>query len=125
MKTIDKIIKDNWFNRNELIICKQNWICNWCWWKGWFNFTKALNKLPYFQSDKEKQLLFDLELICNMHDIWFNKWWTFLDFIKYNFKIADNIIILLHWTNSLYRIFIFISVFLWTTLFGWKYFNKK
>lgn len=125
MKTIDQIITDNWFIRNELIVCKQSGICNWCWWKWGFNFTKALNKIPYFNSNKKQELLFDLSLICNMHDLQYNKWWTFLDFINYNYILANNVMRLFHWTNSIARMILFVLIFWWTTLFWYKYFNKK
>jgi len=120
MKTIEQIVNENWYTIKELKKCKY---CNWCGWKWGINFELLMKSLPYFRKDKGKQLLEDLHLLCNMHDIWFHKWWWVVDFIKANYKFALWVCELIYWTKTIDRWLIFIIIFLGTTLFWRKYFN--
>ena len=125
MTTIERMLLDNWYTYKKLkLVCIRAW-CNGCWGKWGFNFTKFMAHLPYFDSKKWNKLLNDLTLICNMHDIWYYEWGWFVDYIKANYKFAKNVFLLIHWTNLLVRVFILIILFVWTTLFWFKYFNWK
>lgn len=133
MKTIEKIVIENWYDVFDLL--KAQWKeCNWCWWQWWFSFTNMFNKiinlrnkykllqkiiLPTYNKDKLVILNSDLSLICCMHDKEYNKkkW-----FIKSNYKLAKNICKLFHWTT--YRYILAVCTFLWTTIFWYKYYNK-
>ncbi len=125
MKTVEEIIKRNWFTVEELKDCFKKWICNWIWGKGWINFDKVISWLPYFDTKKWEKLHNDLDLISCIHDYEYFKWWNVLDFLKANFKLSMNVIELLHWTKWYSRLWIFILVFWWTTMFWFKYFNWK
>ena len=123
MKTINKIIKDNWFTRTELSVYRKKWITNWMGGKWWVKITKQLRKLPWFNRKKWKQLLIDMDLVSDMHDVRFYIWWWFISFLRANWKFSYNILRLLHWTTFMSRFLLFTTLFLWTTLLGWKYFN--
>jgi len=123
MKTINKIIKDNWFTRTELSIYRKKWITNWMWWKWWIKFTKELAKLPWFKRWYKKQLLIDMDLVSDMHDIRFHIWWWFKSFLRANWNFAANMIRLFHWSTFTSRFLLFTTLFIWTTLVGWRYFN--
>ena len=123
MKTINKILEENWYTKEELLTCEREWICNWVWWKWGIQFTDLLRKLKYFNKEKEKELLFHLDLIADIHDIDFNNWWWIKDFIKSNYKFCNNLIKLLNWTNTIWRITIFTFVFTSLNIFWIKYFN--
>ena len=125
MRTIERILKELWTTEKEIRIkCKEIW-CNGCWWKGGFNYTEYLRSLPYFQKEKEQRLLEDITLLCNYHDLLYSKWWKLKDFIRANYIFVSSIITLLHWTNILWRLFIFIVIFIWMTIWWRKYFNFK
>jgi len=123
MKTINKIIRDNWFTRTELAIYREKWITNWMGGKWWIKFTKELSKLPWFNREKWKQLLIDMDLVSDMHDVRFYIWWWFISFLRANWKYWANMIRLFHWSTFTSRFLLFTTLFLWTTLLGWKYFN--
>ena len=123
MRTIEQIIKENWFTLEELRECEKKWICNGMGWKWWIQWTNLMRALPYFQWDKEKKLLNDLDLVADIHDISYYKWWNVFDFLKSNYILWLNIMRLLYWTNTFDRLLVFIIVFGGTTLFGSKYFN--
>ena len=132
MKTIDLILEKYDFSKEEIINLETKWICNWCGGKGWFNFSKFLDKISTFKNfNSEKFINFknDLKIICCIHDYQYStksfyKNKNFFDFLSYNYQLAINILLLLHWTSVIRRLIVFISVFGWTSLFGWKYFNK-
>ena len=119
MTTIEQIIKENWYTIYELKKYYKEWRVNWFWPKH-YNLFKYL---PRFNSKKFFQLKLDLNLIADIHDLSYNKWWNVLDFIKANYILWKNVIRLLHWTNFFWRLLVFLWLFLWTTLFGFKYFN--
>ena len=123
MSTIEQIVAENWYTIEELKECERKWICNGMGWKWGIQWTNLMRALPYFQGEKEKKLLEDLDLISDMHDIWFHKWWWILDFIKANYKLALGVCRLIYWTKTIDRILVFIIIFLSTTLFWRKYFN--
>jgi len=123
MNTIDLIIIQNWYTKEQLLDCEKKGICNWMWSKGGIQWTDELRKFKYFQKWKMKKLLFDLDLISNIHDImiWESK--NFKEFINANYILANNVIQLLHWTWFLRKIVVWLWIF-WATTFFW-YFNSK
>jgi hypothetical protein len=127
MNTIDKILDEYSISKEMIKIYKQNWVCNWCWGKGWFNFWEYFRKnVEKFKNYKKiNNFINDLENVCNLHDIEYFRWRNFKDFIIANKNLIININLLLHWTGFLRRILISFLVFFWTTLFGWKYFKNK
>jgi len=125
MQTIDWIINRSLYTKETLEQCENKGICNWCGWKGGVDFEKLIQALPYFNQEKWKKLLEDLHLICNMHDLDYELWVDFFDFIKANYELAINIYYLLNWTSKFKRILMFLIVFLGTTIKGWKYFKTK
>ncbi len=119
MKTIEKIIQENWYTIKDLQDCVKQKICNWCWWK-WHNLLKLI---PNFDDTKWEKLKADMNLICNIHDKTYNKGWKLFDFLKANYILWKNMNELFYWTK--FRLLIFSVFFLWTTLFGFKYYNWK
>ena len=124
IKTIDRILKDSNINLHELARLKEMWICNGCWGKWGLNFSENLEALPYFNSDKKQNLLWDMRTVCDIHDRDFYRGEWFIDFIKANWRGWNNLIQLFHWTSSLRRLIIFLGFFLGTSILGWKYFRK-
>ena len=120
MKTIEKILAKYGVDASTLKTDKN---CNWCWWKWGIDFDNLMEALPYFRQDKGQKLMQDLRLVCCLHDLCFTRWWNWKDFLKCNWQFAKNVYQLINWTKWIYRIIIFIVLFLWTTLFGKKYFN--
>ena len=123
MKTINRILQDNWFTRVEIAVYRKMWVCNWAWWKWWIKFTKELAKLPWFKKKKWKQLLIDIDLISDCHDIRFHLWGWLFDFLRANWNFSYNMIRLFHWTTPMSRFLLFTTLFLWTTLVGFRYFT--
>jgi len=126
MGTIDFILKKNNYTKSFIYDIENKWISNWCWWKGGFNFSKFLEnikKTPSFDEIKFSKFKDDLRVVCGFHDYKFFVWWNFIDFIVANLTLANDIQQLTHWRWYIRRIATFLAVFLWTTLFGWKYFN--
>jgi len=125
MKTIDYILKESWVDLQELARLKKLWVCNWCGGKWGFNFSKNLESMPYFQSEKKQNLLWDMRTVCDIHDRDFYRGKTIKDFIVANYKWWLNLIQLFHWTTSWKRFIIFSLFFFWTTLFWRTYFINK
>lgn len=125
MATIDNILKKRWYTKQELLQCELDWICNWMWAKWWFQFTDKLRKLKYFNWEKERALLFDLDLISDIHDIKFEKWGSIFDYIRANYYFSIDLYTLLNWTSYTARITLFIIVFIWLNLFWFKHFKFK
>jgi len=124
MNIITKILKNNWYTKEQLKQYEKDWICNWAWWKWGIDFDSLLKSLPYFRKSKWKKLLEDFNYISDIHDIAFYNWWWYSDFIRVNYKLSINTFKLLYWTNIIHRVFIFILLFVMTTLFWKKYFNN-
>ena len=125
MTTIEQILQENWCSILEYKKCIKSWVCNWIWWKGWINFDKLINKLPYFDTTKWKKLHQDLDYLSMCHDLSYNKGWNLFNFLKANYILWKNVIKLIHWTNLFWKVLVFLCIFLWTTLFGFKYYNWK
>jgi len=119
METIEQIVKKNWYTIKQLELCERDGICNWFWPKG----HNLLKLLPNFNSNKIKKLKRDVNLIADIHDIEYYLWWWYKAYIKANYKLAVNMCELLHWTNLFWRIIVFLSLFISTTLFGFKNFS--
>ena len=81
MNTIEKIIKKSWYSKKEILFCSN---CNWCWWKWWINFEEIMKSLPFFNTDKWEELFNDLHIICNLHDMAYNNWKSYYNFILAN-----------------------------------------
>ena len=125
MKTIDKILKEAWYTKQELLECEIEGTCNWMWGKWGIQWTDELRKLKYFDSEKETKLLNDLDLVSDIHDIKFNKGWFIIAFLIANYELCLHIIMLLHWTNTTAKVIIFILLMLWLNTFGIFYFSWK
>jgi len=119
LKTIDRVLKDNWYTREEISVYREMWVTNWMGSKWWIKFTKELSKLPWFNNKKWKQLLKDMDLVSDIHDIRFYVWWWLFGFLRANWKFGVNIIALFHWTTPMGRILLFTTLFIVLTLVGW------
>ena len=82
-----------------------------------------IKKDKNYDINKQEYLLYDLDFICDIHDLQYWKGGWIFSYIKANYILAKNMYTLLHWFNC--RKILFIVVFLWTTLFGFKYYNWK
>ena len=119
MSTINKIIKDSWYTLSDIKMYENLWIANWFW--PWCcNMNWLFKILHNFSKDNEQKLIADINICADIHDInyYHSKW-----FIKSNYKFAYDVMRLLHWTNIFWRLFIFLILFLSTTLFGWLFYN--
>lgn len=131
MKTIDLILQEAWYTREYLLLQRISGRTNGMGWKWGIQWTDELRKLKAFDSEEEHELLNDLDLISDIHDIEFeNKDWDTLyksitNFISANYRLIIRIIRLLHWTTTIWRLFIFTLGFFWLNIFGWRYFNIK
>ena len=125
MSTVNRIIKSHWYTKKYLLECEKKWICNGMGWKGGIQWTDKLRKLPYFKKGKEKQLLIDLDLISDIHDLYYLAWWWVMKFIKANYLFCIDLLQLLNWTLPMSRLILFIISFVWLNVFGRKYFNFK
>jgi len=100
---------------------------NWCWAEWWYEFINLkikLAKLPFVNPKKLDHLYSDIELyLCNPHDDFFDEWGGLFDFIRANYIFALDLLGLLHWTSITARFIIFMTVFMWLNLFGWRTFN--
>lgn len=102
---------------------------NWCWGQWGFKFKtlkKWIKKLPFVDEKKLDSLYYDIETkACNPHDERFEEGWNIFDFLAANRDFAQDVISLMRWTTSLWRLFIFCMLFFWTSIFWIKYFNWK
>jgi len=121
--TISVILRELWVTTDELYICYDTWICNWCGWKWWINFTNIMRHLPLFKEWKGKKLEEDIFLVCLWHDMKFAEWWNILDFLTYNLIFSISIFRLTNWTLFIVRLLIFITLFTLLNVIWWKYFN--
>jgi len=98
-----------------------------CGWKWGYQFSKLkdrLKKLPGVNPAKLDSLYYDIEInACDPHDNAFWVGWGITDFLKANKDFALNVIHLLHWTSVLWRLTIFLLLFIGTSTIWIKYFN--
>lgn len=127
MKTINKLLKYH-FTEEELKKLYEAGIINWCWGKWWFNFDafikREINYLPKINKNKIKNLHKDIKELCYEHDFNFRFTYGYLAFIKTNFRLSFWIFKLIHWTNFMSRIFVFIILFSWLNWMWYKYFKN-
>ena len=125
MKTIDRILKEAWYTKEQLLKCELDKKCNGMWAKGWIQWTDRMRKLKYFKSKKNKTLLINLDYISDIHDIEYIKWGSIFKFIRVNYELANRMIELLHWTNILWRLIVFTLCFFWTSTVWARTYNFK
>jgi len=126
MKTINRLVKQSWFSRAEIAVYRKMGICNWAWWKWGIKFTQELRKLKFFDKWKEKQLLKDIDLISDIHDIRFHIWGWVFSFLRANYNFSCNMMQLFRWTTPMSRFLMFLTLMLWLNTIWIKYyiFNK-
>ena len=100
---------------------------NWCGWEWGFKFTiirDRIKKLKFLDPKKVDKLYHDIEVkVCNPHDEDFALWGGILDFYRANYMFIERLLRLLHWTNTVSRLLVFIVVFIWLSTVWVKYFN--
>ena len=124
MKTIDKILKKYNLDQKILLELEIEKKCNWCWPKH-NKFFPFIKKDKNYNPNKQEYLLYDLDFLCDIHDLQYWKGGWLFKYIKANYILAKNIYTLLHWTKWYTKLFVFILVFGGTTMFGFRYFNWK
>jgi hypothetical protein len=123
IRLIDKILNKHLYTKDFLLEQRSLGVTNWMWWKWGIQWTKQAKKLAYFKKEKEKQLLEDLDLISDIHDLWFNEWWWVKEFYLVNYTYINDVLALLHWTTIFSRWIILIVLFFWLNTIWLKYFN--
>lgn len=114
--------------QQEILSLKSQWIINGIWWKWWADFwlilKELVKELPSYQEEKYLKLIDDIEYIAYNHDYEFYKWKTFFSFIKANFLFWYRIYKKLYWSWFKW-VLVWVMAFLFTTIFGRKYFRQK
>ena len=123
MKTIDRILKEAWYTKEDLLVCEIKWHCNGMWSKWGIQWTDRARNMKYFQDKKHKTLLQNLDYISDIHDIDCNKWGFIIAFFKANYILAIRMLELLNWTSISSKVSAFILIFLWTNIFWIRTFN--
>ena len=102
-------------------------MANWCWGEWGMSFKKLkdkLKKLPFVKPDKLESLYIDIEAQCCIpHDNRFDEWGGIKEYIKANYDFCETLLLLLHWTSVMWRLWVFIFVFMSLNIFGIRYFN--
>ena len=100
---------------------------NWCWGEDWFKFSSIRNKvkkLPLVNIEKLDSCYIKIEeKACNPHDDKFELWGGIYDFLKANKEFATDVITILHWTTTFWRLSTFLLLFWGTSTLWIKYFN--
>lgn len=100
---------------------------NWCWWEWGFKFSllkDRLKKLKFFNPLLLDRLYASIETrACNPHDKKFEEWWWIIEFYEANLEFINEVLLILHWSNSTWRLLIFIVLFFWLNTIWIKYFN--
>lgn len=128
MKTINKILKESGYTKEFLLECRKSGRTNWMGGKWGIQWTEKMRKMQFFENEREQELLDDLDLVSDMHDIAFenetgtNILKSILNFIKANYDLILRIIRLLHWTSIYSRIW-FLLWNITLTVFWVRYFN--
>ena len=129
MKTIDIILKESGYTKAFLLKQRQSGRTNWMWWKWGIQWTDEMRWLKLFRKQEEQELLNDLDLVSDIHDLDFenanskNIFHSIIRFIKANYRLIMRIIRLLHWTTVTSRTWLFILSFIWLNTVWIKYFN--
>lgn len=124
MKTIDIILKEAWYTKEHLLEQRRIGKTNGMGRKWWIAWTKQARKFKAFNSNRLEQLLNDLDLVSDIHDLEFGKWGGIIKFYKSNLDLINRVLILLHWTSTLRRLLVFIIMFIglntiWVIAFNW------
>lgn len=130
MKTIDIILKEAGYTKEYLLECRASGLTNGMGRKWWIPWTKKARKFKAFDSKKWKQLLDDLDLVSDIHDLEFWEWGWFIKFFKSNMNLINRVLILLHWTSILRRLLVFTIMFfglntVWIIAFNWGWKKKS
>ena len=81
--------------------------------------------LPYFDSDRYKELRQDIEKISRWHDLDYTIWWSYYNFMKANLIFCIRLYNLLGWTKWYKRLWVVIFTFYILQVYGKQYFNFK
>ena len=124
-KIIDKYKKYWWLQTKEINILKKAWIINWIGWKGGSlePIIKDIMNLPYFNNDRYKELIEDIEKISWWHDLDYYIWGWYYKFTKANLVFSMRFYKLLGWTKWYKRLWIVIFTFYVLQKYGKQYFN--
>ena len=79
MSTIKRILERYDLTIEEIESYKKVGIVNNCWADGGFNFSDKVHKYANYLPSKGQKLIDDIDTVCNIHDIMFNRWKTFND----------------------------------------------
>lgn len=123
MKTIEKILSKENVTKEQLDKLRKLGLVNWMWWKWWIQFTNLIRKIDFIDSEKLNNLLDDLDYISDIHDLEFNTWWWIFDFLNANYKLVNNILILINWTSLKSKIFIWFTIFTLINIFWIRFFK--
>ena len=124
---IDRYKKYWWLQTKEVDALKKAWIINWIGWKG-ATLEPIINDimdLPYFDSDRYKELRQDIEKISRWHDLDYTIWWSYCNFMKANLIFCIRLYNLLGWTKWYKRLWVVIFTFYILQTYGKQYFNFK
>ena len=126
---INKYKKQGYLTERDIEVLKEKGIVNWLGWKGTplMPILEKIMDLPYFDSDRYKNLFENIDRIACYRDIDFHIWKTYLDFTKSNLIFSYRLYKLLWWTKWYKRLGIAIITMIvlqkyWKQYFRW--FNK-
>jgi len=114
-------------NRDRELL-KTLWWANWCWWKGWVNFSKIIKNnietFNQFNINKAESLFENIEDdICFPHDIDFSLWGNIFSFYIANFKFGYRLFKLMRWASFWERLFIWMLAYYLLNKCWRKYFH--
>jgi hypothetical protein len=103
------------------------WIINWCGSSKWFSFSsfaRKLSELDYFDNDKYKTLVNDIErYACWPHDTIYAMWWWKIDKLIWDIQFCNYIFSKIKWANLALRVFLYITILIWLIKEWKKTFN--
>lgn len=124
---IQKYTKQGWLQQKDVEVLKKAWIINGIGGNGAClePIIEKILDLPYFDSDRYKELYQDIEILSYWHDLDYYIWWWYWKFTKANFLFAYRLYKLLHWTKWYARISISIVTFIVLQHYWKEYFSFK
>lgn len=112
----------------EKILLDNN-IVNWIWGKWWFNFDRFfkdnITVIKEYIPEKWNNLIHNVKRLSIVHDMFYNMWWTKLQFYFANYIFIRDLWKLLNWIWFFKRISILLIVFISLNKYWKKYFNFK
>lgn len=122
---IQKYQKQGWLQQKDIEVLKKAGIVNWIGGKGAClePIIEKILDLPYFDSDRYKELYQDIEVLSYWHDIDYYIPWNYIDFIKVNFIFSYRLYKLLNWTKWYARLWIAVLIFIVLQIYWKEYFN--